>query len=148
MNYPKDFSIWTAAECPYVMLRISVLVCLFFCVGPLPVAAERLEVLNVDSHEVKEKDLQPEEKASVVVHLMSMGQPVDKYVINLLRNSDSLLMMTLQTNVHGIVRFKGVPAGSYTIYCNGREGEEASKYVRIGDVVIEVSKSEDEDSAR
>lgn len=87
------------------------------------------------SDEEKVVALKPNQKASVFVYLSSLGDPLDKFMISIVSNTDNTLMANTLSGPDGEVVFRKIPPGNYTVYVNRRvvRDDEMSS-VKVGDV--------------
>jgi hypothetical protein len=87
------------------------------------------------SDEEKVIRLKPNQKASVFVYLSSLGDPLDKFMVSIVSNTDNTLLANTLSGPDGEVVFRKIPAGNYTVYVNRRvvRDDEVSS-VRVGDV--------------
>jgi hypothetical protein len=84
--------------------------------------------------------LRPHQQAVVFVYLSSLGDPLDKYMVSIVSNEDNRLVANALSGAEGIVVFRKILPGDYTVYVNRRVvHDEVVSSVRVADVRIKTS---------
>jgi hypothetical protein len=104
--------------------------------------AATLAVSLTNSYEERKLELKSGQTAEVIVYLKSAGQTLDGYKIALVNNATRRSERLANSDLHGIVRFKGISAGSFTVLLSRPKNRVGSRSVNLGDVVLEIEKSE------
>ena len=104
--------------------------------------AATLTVSLTSSLEERKLELKSEQSAAVIVYLRSAGQTLDGYKIALVNNATRKSERIGVSDIHGIVRFNGISAGSFTVLLSRPKNRTGSRSVNLGDVVLEIEKSE------
>lgn len=102
----------------------------------------QVTVTHQDTSEERSIILDPGERAFISIYLMSHGEMVNAYRLSLVRLPEDKVVETGDTNIHGIVNFKGVPPGRYHILM-WKARRNSLHRVRIGDMTVKKEVSAD-----
>ncbi len=81
--------------------------------------------------------LKQHQKATVFVYLSSLGDPLDKYMVSIVSNTDNRLIANILSGPEGEVVFRKIEAGEYTVFVNRRViRDEMMSSVKVADVRI------------
>jgi hypothetical protein len=87
------------------------------------------------SEEEHRVELRRHQTATVFVYLASLGDPLDKYMVSIVSDKDNKLIANSLSGSEGIIIFKKINAGSYTVFVNRRVvRDEVLSTVKIGDI--------------
>jgi hypothetical protein len=121
-------------------ILLAFLVCSLVLCSDTAIAQNSLEDVLVkvyipSSDEEKVIALKPNQKASVFVYLSSLGDPLDKFMVSIVSNTDNKLLANTLSGSDGEVVFRKIPAGNYTVYVNRRVvRDDEMSTVKVGDV--------------
>jgi len=111
---------------------------------PLFAQAEEVQVLVRGSHEIKVLEIGPEETVVLTVYLGSAGDTLRGVPVVLKRQGRTRPLAIVTSDDHGIITFKGLPAGTYQLSIGLPRKERVKTTVKIGDVRLTRTKESDE----
>lgn len=82
-------------------------------------------------------ELKYSQLATVKVYLASYGDMLDKFMVSLFDMNNNKLIANQLSGVDGVVVFRKIPAGHYSVYVNTRVKEDGEIFnVKVADVVL------------
>ncbi len=112
-------------------------------VGGTVVQAEILSVRCADSSDEKSLELSEGEKGDIIASLASAGDVVGGYRVFLLRDGESKPVGQGLSDENGLVTYREIAPGRYTVLLRKSKKQLAESSVKLGDVLIRKSRSDD-----
>ena len=100
-------------------------------------AAEQIRVVSADVVETPTVELEPKEKAVLRVYLMSAGDPLDGFTLELVRRPEGKLVSRKTSDAHGVLEFPALGPGDYRIYFRRPEAVAQKSSTRVAEIRLE-----------
>ena len=108
-----------------------------FALLAAPCAAEEIRIVSTEVVETPVVDLEPKEKAIMTVYLMSAGDPLDGFTVELVRRPEGKVIAKKISDANGVLEFPALGPGNYRVYFKRPEAVALKSSTRIAEIRLE-----------